>query len=241
EIDKSERLEKLESVKAKLDDLFEKKHGKGGLTLWKNNKAFYAQPILQMAAVVILIVIFFNNLNFNKESSLAMKQESKKEYRPEPNSVVLEKEEIKQKEEVAPEEINPKEQKLEEPEEVDDQIQTEIAPEVDAFAKVMDDIPEVNEEAEELNIILSPDEKAKYLESNQVSSVQLSSEQNEVIYAFSSSPDAAILVNDSLVGNVAPLNTGAELSKSLAKKVAIKRDVKLEDKQDEFAILTPLF
>lgn len=76
EVDKIERLEKLAPVKSKLDQMFEEKHGKPKILLWKSNTAFYAQPLLQVAAVVVFIVLLFNQVDFSSNKQMAFENTS---------------------------------------------------------------------------------------------------------------------------------------------------------------------
>ncbi|SFT54664.1 hypothetical protein SAMN05216474_1231 [Lishizhenia tianjinensis] len=250
EIDKTERLEKLAPVKSKLDDLFEAKHKKGGLILWRIDKAFYAQPLLQIAATIVLIVLFYNNISLKQEPTLAMNQEVVENKNSDARSAKSTKKLDLQEEMSAKDESLLKDVETEGNQEiVEENAPSETKDEklvvtgMDAFAsvKAAEDTPVKEEE-----VLMNFDEIAapslqKALEEPALSAY--SEVDATSIVTFNSSTDASVpkIIRDSTPVALYSVSSREVMAKSYKKEKEVMEVVNLEEKQDEFAILTPLF
>lgn len=255
EVDKAERLEKLTPVKSKLDDLFEEKHKKTVIPLWKNDKNLFAQPLLQIAAVVVLIVVFYTNINLNQEPSLALNNQVPQVE----NLDTLNALKIKETPKEVPNEVIEEEREIE-PVVIKELKKETLPPPIEEVKESLNNLQEVSvereimtDEADELREIMPAEEaivmnsqlEMEKRPSRSVENVNLQPqmdmlEETAAKVELQGNTDSQIVTATSLNVNQ-QVTLAASTIKSAEYKIEKKQEFKLEDKQNEFAILTSLF
>lgn len=228
EVDKIERLEKLAPVKSKLDQMFEEKHGKPKILLWKSNTAIYAQPLLQVAAVVVFIVLLFNRVDFSSNKQMAFENTSEmmKENISQNQAIkdsinTLYKE--KKREEVVKDDVQQEGQSVEK----DDVTEKQPVP------AVVDNT--TNSEFADAEVELRVEEMAEMMPDANAFAVE---EDDEVFYAL---PDISVITNQT---DSVPVQFNFDVSTAstvAAKKVEMAKDVnvlssRMMDATEKFSV-----